>query len=233
MYLSEIFDQLTHGEMSQIALGGANASGIIEADYPKVLAHINLALTELHKRFLIKEGSVTVQQYDHIQTYKLDRKYAETNLESTEQYKYIKDSIYEPFYNDVLRIETVVNEEGETLYLNDKNEYWSVHTPTYNSVQVPYPEKENQMIVTYRADHERLVSDNLDPTTTEVNISSTYLESLLFYVASRLYAAIPDGSNDAVMYMTKFEASCLKLEELNLSNTDDTSNQRIWRNQWP
>lgn len=233
MYLSEIFDQLTYGELSQIALGGANESGILPADYPKVIAHVNLALTEIHKRFRIKDGYSTIQQFDHIQKYELNSKYAQSNVDSPEQYKYIMDSIYQPFQDDVLRIEEVVNEEGETLFLNDKNEYWSVHTTAYDTIQVPYPEQENQMIVTYRANHAMLSATDLDPTTTEVFISGAHLEPLLLYVASRAYAGITDGSQDATLFMAKFEASCKRIEDLNLENTDDTSNQRIWRKRWP
>ena len=42
MLLSEILEQLTIGEISQLSMGGPNTNGIQPQDYPKVIPHINL-----------------------------------------------------------------------------------------------------------------------------------------------------------------------------------------------
>ena len=59
MLLSELFDQLTFGELSQIYVAGRDEIGIQAADYEKIIPHINLGLTELHKRFEIKTNTLT------------------------------------------------------------------------------------------------------------------------------------------------------------------------------
>ena len=123
MYLNELFDQLTYGELSQLEYGGVDNEGITQEDHKRILPHINLALTELHKRFLIREEEVTIRCYDHIETYVLDSKYAATNTESTEPYKYIHDTVFEPFVDNVLRIEKVFNEDGQELFLNETDPY--------------------------------------------------------------------------------------------------------------
>jgi len=257
MFLSEIFDQLTYGELTQLSAGGVHTEGILEQDYPKVISQINLGLTELHKRFDIKRSEVTVQQHDHIQLYFLNSKFAETNkpervddpddpnnlkpvVPGISEY-YIIDSPAYPFQDDVLRIERIFNELGEELYLNQdspytqhSNKYWSVHTPTYNSIQVPYPDNENQMIVTYRANHPRIPLVGTDPKTTEVDLPSSLLECLLLYIAARynVNRGTELSLSEGQLFMTKFEMSCKKIEELNLMNSNDSFNTRFEMNGW-
>ena len=228
MFLSDIFEQLTQGELSQLYVGKVDEQGIQVCDYPKIVPHVNLAVTELHKRFLLKSGEVVVQQYDQIQRYYLKSKYAQTNLESDEPIKYIMDSPYQPFEDDVLRIEKVINELGEELFINDQTEYWTINTPSFNSIQVPYPEKENQMIITYRANAPKILIPNLVPEEQEVDIPSYLLEPLLFYVGSRAFGSMNSDNNaEGNNYVAKFEKSCLKISELGLDNEDNTANVRL------
>ena len=230
MLLSDLFEQLTVGELSQMSLSGIDSLGVDECNYPRIVPHIQLGLTELYKRFPIKKEEVIVQQYDHIVNYILDSKYAITNLESNAQTKYIIDSPYQPFTNNVLRIETIHDEEGRTLFLNDTEEYWSIYTSSYNTIQVPLPEKENAMSVIYRADHDKIPIIELDPYTTNIDIPPGLLEALLLYVAARFYTNLGDeGGNN---YMIKFEASCQKAQDYNIINKDVTTNIKLDKNRW-
>jgi len=234
MLLSDLFEQLTIGELSQLSLSGIDEIGISECNYIKVVPHIQLGLTELHKRFPVRMQEVIVQQYDSITDYELNSKFAVTNKESEAPIKYIEDSIFEPFVNNVLRIESIHDEDGQELFLNDSGEYWSVHTSSYNTIHVPLPEKENVMSVMYRADHDKIPIIELDPYTTEINVPLSLLEALLFYVAARVYTnlnsdgAISDGNN----YMQKFEASCVRAEEANTINRDNTANKKLDKMGW-
>lgn len=234
MFLAEILNQLEHGELSQVAMGGDELHSLAECNLPNVLPHINLALAELYKRFPLRIEDVAVQQYDQIQTYYLDLKYAVTNTDSKEPIKYIIDSKYQPFTGNVNKIEFIYDELGRELFINDGTERWSLFTPTYNSIQVPLPEKENQMIVHYRASHPLIKLENLDPETTEVHLPPGYLEALLFYVGSRVFTSLnTDGQiSDGNNYMQKFEQSCAKITELNLMNNDFTSNTKLDRADW-
>ena len=249
MKLSELFHQLSEGELSQLHMGNRDEIGIRACDYNKILPHINLGLTELYKRFNLKNSEVVIQQYDHIQTYYLDSRHAQSNKPevtipenpTNESLFYIMDSIYQPFTDNVLRIEAVHNELGEELYLNQdrayfsgSDKYWAVSTPSYNSIQVPYPENQNQMIVTYRADHDMIVMDedsNLN--NIYVPISPSYLEPLLLYIAARVYTNLGSNEgNEGNNYTAKFEASIKKIEDLNLINKDDTNNVKPEENGW-
>ena len=235
MRLAEIFRQLTHGELATLAIGGLDGSGVLEQNHENLVAHVNLGLTELHKRFPLKTNQVMVQSYDAIQKYYLHSDYAETNENSNQPIKYIKDSIYEPFVDDVLKIESVYDEDGKELFMNDRNEYWSVHTPSYNCLQIPYPEKENAYSVLYRADHRKIIAKDLDPETEEVDLPYSHLSALLLFIASRKFSTNPTlkpQSADGNAYYSKFEAACAKLEELNIMNKSEESNIRLEINQW-
>jgi len=229
MYLSEIFEQLTQGELSSLYMGKVDETGIQVCDYPKIVPHVNLAVTELHKRFSLRVDEVTIQQYDQIQKYYLQRRFAQTNADSDEPIKYIVDSTYAPFNGNVLRIEKVIDELGRELFVNESDEYWSVHTPSYDCVQMPYPEKENQMIVTYRADAESKIQiAELDPTTTLVPIPGYLIEALLLYVASRVFSNVnTDGVNEGNNYLAKFEKSVQTVKDLGMDNEDNTYNTRL------
>ncbi len=245
MLLSEIFDQLTYGELTQLELAGANEEGILVENHKRIIPHVNLALTELHKRFLIREEEVTVRCWDHIETYPLEMKYAETS-NSSEPYKWIHDTIFEPFQDNVLRIEKVFNEDGQELFVNETDPYAiqtvmnrgsrrsvSVHTPNFRTVQVPFAVKENALVVEYRANHPRILVPELNPETTEIALPSYLLEPFLLYIAARAYSGRANAtSQDSISFTAKFEASCNKVVELNLVNRSNTVNQKSEVNGW-
>lgn len=233
MKLQDIFDQLVYGELSQIAIG--SSGGISDEDTPKLISHINLGLLELHKRFDLRREEVHIQQYDHIQTYTLDIKYASTNTSSTEPIKYIMDSTFEPYTGNALKIERVFNEEGYEFVLNDDSDYTSLHTPNHLSVMVPLPEPTASLLIEYRASLPKIPLTGVDPTTYEVDLPITYLEALLYYVAGRVFTPLTDlsiGSNDGATYMAKFEQSCLKLTEMALVNKSNNLDNKLMRNDW-
>ncbi len=233
MLLSELFEQLQYGELAEMSFGNTEGNTIISSDYPKIIPHVNLGITELYKRFPLKLTELTVQQYEQLNLYHLKSKYAVTNTSSSEPIKYIIDTEYQPFNDDLLQIESIYDEDGKLLYLNDDTQFWSIHTPAYNTIQVPEPENENALAVIYKANHERILIPNLDPETEEVNIPSYLLEALLLFIASRAYASYnSDTNNMSNNYMVKFENSCKKVEELGLINKDSNINERLWRNGW-
>lgn len=235
MKLQEIFDQLSYGEFADLDLGNRNDGGIRVEDYPKIVPHINMALTALYKRFTLAYDEVYIQQYDHINTYYLDNKYAVTNTSSTEPIKYIQDSVYKPFNAEqLIKIERVFSELGDELYTNDDNTFSSVYTPTYNTIQVPHPVSDNAMRVIFTKGHDKIVLTGLDPNITIVDIPVSYLEPLLYYVASRVFAGMSgvDSQNQSNNYMSKYEISCQEIERLNLTQKDNTTNLRLEINGW-
>ena len=232
MKLLTIFNQLSYGELSQLALGNSEGAGIQRTDWPMLIDHINIGLLELHKRFDIKRKNLVIEQYEQIQLYILDRRFAKTNVESLEPIKYIDDSEYDPFDDEVLKIERVFDELGIEYPLNDDVAYNSLHTPQTNAIQVPLTFVDNTFYVEYRASH-KLIDRYVDPKETEVDLPLVYLEALLSYVASRAHSPFASQTNqESQTYMMKFEAACAKITEMAITQANNTTNLKPIRNGW-
>jgi len=242
MYLSEIFEYLTHGELAQMNLGGGGADeiGIDPANYPKIITNINLAMVELHKRFPIKQNEIDLQLYSHITDYRLTSAFAETNTASAEPYKYIQDyQLREPFKDDVILIRHVYDEAGDEFPLNDLNNTLSLYTPEHNILQVPFPDNENTLNVIYRAGPVKINHIGFsEPEKQWVNLTDQFLEPLCSYVAHRIFSSLNlgEGNAEANSYYQKFNDACDRIEELGLYVADSNQNTHFddfGESEWP
>lgn len=246
MKLIEVFNQLTSGELSQLCIGGAEEGQITEANYAKVVNHINLALTALYKRFYLKEGRVTLAFVPGRSIYPVHSKYAVSNTKSKEPVKYLQDSA-QKFRDDILKIESVETEGGFEIPLNDVLEPLSITTtsPTIlrlptalvnQAASLPDDYKTGALTVVYRANHPQINGSDpfFDPETIELELPDTHLEALLLYVASRVNT--PTGMvnefNAGNNYASKYELACQALELGNFQIEKNTSNHRLVRNGW-
>lgn len=234
MLLSEIFDQLTHGELSQLKIGGAAKFGINESDYPLMIGYVNLALTEIHKRFALKTGKLVIQMYDTINIYHLSKEFAVSNTASLQPIKYIVDTAGNPFLDNVIKIEQIKNLEGEVYGLNNYSNPESLYTPSQTSIEVANPDATKSLYVSYRANHFSLTHVGLSPSKQPIDLSTTYLEPLLYYVAYRAHSPLggKEFSNEGQLYLAKYEASCKRIEELALVNKQEDYNLKLELNGW-
>ena len=236
MKLSEVFEMLQYGELANVSISGNidEEVGIRVEDYPLLISHINLALTDLHTKFNLKEKEVIIQQYEDLPYYELDSKYAVTNTESSEEIKYIVDSVYSPFIDDVLRINAAFDEKGCELPINDENDCNSIFLNSYKRVQVPYPNPENAIWLTYRANHAKLSMSNPD-LSVDVEIPAYCVEALLSYVASRVHSqrTSQESQGLAVNLMAKYQMICDQIEEKNvLHNSPSNTNFKLGERGW-
>lgn len=237
MNLQEIFDHLSGSELSQMSLGGGE-EGINEGNWERVLNAVNLGLTELHKRFLLREGRVTVAMQPGLRTYLLDQKHAVSDYENPLATKYLMDSLDDPFLGDVMKIERVYDAKGMELWLNSGNHpEGSIRTPAYNMMVVPDTLPVQELTVVYRAKHPKLVKEqgyfNLEEQ--QVDLPDVYLEALIYYVASRLVNPTGVGAtgfHEGNNYAAKFEASCAYLDSMEFQNKELEENNRLRRNGW-
>lgn len=234
MLLSEFFDQLTLGELAQVSIGGKPKGEISQSDYPTIIGHINLGLTRLHTRFLIREDELFIQQYDHIAEYVLDPKYAQTNTGSAEPYKYIADTVANPFLDNVLRIERVYDENGAEVPLNDSQVENSVYTPNYRTIQIPTANSNNSISVVYRGNHPKIDRYTIDLSAVSIELPPSFYEALLYFVASRVHAPMgpTELGSESNNYFMKYEAACQTLERYNMLHEDNETNTRLEMNGW-
>jgi len=234
MLLSEVFSQLTHGELSQVHIGGAETVGVVPENYAAFIAHINLALTALYTRFPLKEGTLYIDRLPGLKTYVLDSKYQTGNRYSREISRYIQE--VPVFQDDLFKVERVYDTDDVEQGLNDESDATSIQSPTMKTLVIPEASLVTGLRVVYRASHPKLFIDDgeLDPEEVEVELPYSHLEALLLFVASRIMnpvgmsAEFHDGNN----YAAKYEQACQRLENQNMRLDKVTNNDRITRNGW-
>lgn len=230
--LRDIFIDLSTGEFSNLKLG-AFALGDPESEpdprtYLQLIRHINLGMTDLYSRFLLRAEEMYIQLHEEIALYHLDYRYAVSNTASAEPTKYIIDTVASPWPDNLLKIEEVYDEEGNLLYLNDPDEELSIYTPRYNSIQVPWPNDWNSLAVQYRADHPQVAySAGMDPDVTYLDLPNPLREALLFYIAARVFAGITSDKPEANDYYRKYVARCEQVDTQGLYITTDQDNSRF------
>jgi len=247
MKLQEVFDQLTYGELSQLSIGGNQAGAISPANYNRLIPHVNLGLTQLYKRFPLKEGRLTVELQDNRTVYPIHSKYAVSSRSSREPVRYIKDSLTAPFKDDIHKIEKVVASTGYEFSLNDESDEYSMFTPSSTVLRVsldvvdqvmdlPDELKTSLLEVVYRANHPLIIADGVDlePDVIELELPYTHLEPLLLFIASRVHTptGMTNEANLGTTYAAKYEAACQLLEVKGLQVDQGRQNSRLERNGW-
>lgn len=157
MKLREIFDSLTYGELSQLNIGGAKEGFIDDSNYDRMLTHVNLGLTALHRRFLLKEGSLALAltpglylydlHSDHaistegiglgLDLLELDGEIPVVDTSTPEDAQYILDDLRAPFQDNLIKVERVKTAAGVELGLNDLSDHYAVRTLKANRLLVP------------------------------------------------------------------------------------------------
>jgi len=233
MKLSEIFEYLSYGELSQLAIGSADDGGIQARDYPKVISYVNLAMIEIYKRFSLREKQVLITLDDSITEYILNDDYAVSNVDSVEPIKYITDTISSPFTNDVLMIVRIVDADGDEFPLNSIDDELSLFTPNPTTVSMSYPEDETTMTITYRAYPDKIALTTATPETIEVALPEQLLEALLSYVAHRAYSSMNNSeATEGTTYYSKFLAAIRTVKETGGILKTYTDNSRLDDNGW-
>lgn len=246
MKLIEVFDQLSTSELSQLYLGGSESGAISEEHYGKVVNHINLGLTDLYKRFYLKEGRIDLAMVPGRSIYPIHSKYA-VNGRSKEPARYLLDTSTDRFIDDILKIEAVLTDAGKEIPLNDVLDPLSITTTSPTTLRIPpalvaqgldLPDdyKTNKLTVVYRAKHPFIDAGVpvFFPDQIELELPESHLEALLLFVASR--ASTPGGMvnefNAGNNYASKYELACQQLESHNFQIDHGNSNNRLLRNGW-
>ena len=206
MQLSDLFEKLAFGELAQHKYG--KTGEILPADYPALISHTNLGLTDLCKKF-------------HIISKEL-----ELVLDEAVTHYVLSDLV-----QDIIQIEAVHDSAGIPVPLNDEVQPSTVFTVGYNTLYVPAPVTGEILHITYRAKHTKIAS-NAEPVTTELVLPDILEEALLSYVASRCYSALNNETGNAVssFHFSKYQMICSDVDKSNyLNETRVTTNIKLYR----
>ena len=246
MKLAEIFNQLMYGELSQMGFGVLDNGDTNEKHYASLMAHINLGLTALYKRFTLKEGRIVLELQTDQAVYPLQSRFAVTGKGAL-PVRYIKDSVMFPFLEDIHKIERVITDRDYEMALNDSSNKYACATPSSSILRVPaimvngatdIPEelKTATLTVVYRANHPVIDINvgSFDPATKDIELPYTHLQALLLFVASRVNNPIgmTNEFHAGNSYAAKYEQECQLLESNGLEVDQDEQNSKAAVRGW-
>jgi hypothetical protein len=235
MRLSDLFDHLTFGELAHVFIGGGDKREIAPTSYRELGLHLNMGLTALHTRFLLREGVIQVVKQHNQYDYFLRSQYAVSSTTSTEEVRYLQDTPASPFLDNVIRVTGAYTGAGEALVINVLDSPNSIYTPGHDRVQIPMGTAGDVFAITFQADHPRLeIGTATDPSQEEVSLHPSFLQALLYYVASRaVITAGSDATGDTSQkYLAMYEMECQRLATYNLGNESFTTNNVLENNGW-
>lgn len=247
MKLQEIFDQLTHGELSQLNIGGADGGGIQESDYPRMVDYVNLGLTALFKRFTLKEGVLTLIPVPNVDRYVLQSGFVVGNRKSRETLRYLEENELDPFKDDLLKVMEIKLDTGKELPIDMRGNPYSVTCLSTTLIQVPMdivnkvpglPDelKTDKFKITYRANHPKIKIPLglFDPARVEVQLPDAYLEALLLFIAARAHSPLGMQAEGQIgnNWQARYEAECQRLGMDNLALDRGAENYRLVRGGW-
>lgn len=236
MKVSNLFNDLSVGPLSNIALALEGTGEIAAEKQPKIIKYANDALLRLYTRFVLKENDVLIELEDHITNYHLLSRFAESEYpESGEDYPYIKDLEKEAFENDVIKIMAIYDSFGKSIPLNDTERPGSYFTPQGNVLQVPRPISGMAISVLYQAKHAHLDQDDPNILDAEIVLPVTLWEAFLSYVSSKVFSDIntQEANIKSQEHLMVYEGLCKEAVDYDLVNTSiSTTNSRFHRNGW-
>lgn len=235
------------GELSQVAIGGAEAGVVAESNYRRLANHVVLGLTAIYKRFNLKQGQLILTLQPDQTMYALQSKFAVTGKNSSATIRYIADTVTSPFRDDIIKIQGVTSDSGFSFNLNDYTDDYSITTPTLDSLRVPLDivnppndlPKEyltKQLVVDYDANHPNFLPKVgfFDPELTNIELPDAYTQALLYFVASRVHNPIGMGQefNAGNNWAARYEQECLRLENDGIEINNLGGNTRAERGGW-
>lgn len=234
MKISDLFRQLSFGELSNLAISNSGDGTIVEAKWPQLIQYTNDALTALHTRFVLSEKEIVIEQMENITRYQLRSEHSEST--GTGDELYIKDTPEDPFKDDLIRVLEVWGIAGYKLPLNNQEASNSLFTPTPLVLQVPEPVAGDPLSIVYQAKH-ALLLDLVPEEDPEYDLLDQiidiphYLENpLQQWVASKVFSHMNGQENllKSQEYLAAYEADCLGIEQRDLANqTWHTSHTKL------
>lgn len=228
MNVTELFQRLSYGELSNLAIGGEGSGTIPDASKPKLISYLNTALLRLYSKFVLKETYLFLQSYENITHYNLSKKHAQTSAAVTGIVRYILDTTERPFMDDVIKVTSVHRENGCELALNDVNAEYSLFTPQPLVLQIPKPIATDMITVLYQARHVPIGSTDL---TAVIDLPSVLEEALQLFMAHQIFFHMngQDNGIKAAGYLKNYEMACQQVTDRDLVNSSVSTTENKFR----
>lgn len=224
--LKDIFSLLASGEFSNLSLSKDRNGNIDEADYGKVIGHINLALVEIYKRFKLKEEEIVLHVNPIVTTYYLRPEFM-TSLENISTTRYIQRPTDSDGSLNIIEIKDIFDADENRIVLNNRFYTPYIRQSSDDTLKITgITEATTLSIILQSYPSPIVLDDDFDINTYKLDISKNILEAILNYVAARVYK--PIGANNSTTnadkgssYDHKYELACQKIEQFGLHIDDD------------
>lgn len=229
MKVSELFKNLSYGELSNLAISEEGSGNIVDNKQPQIIQYANEGLIRLFSRFNLRQKDVIVELYPHITYYYLRSRFAVSHPSSNEPYRYIRDREGDPFIDDVIKILDVKDIYGNKRVLNDVLDNYSVFTPQPDIIQILDPKSGALLFVTYQARHPVLDTDSASSSFMDQDIDVPFFcEGALFnFIGHKVYCHMngPENTTKSQELLQNYELICAEIEQKDLMNQTFSTNQ--------
>lgn len=221
MKLQDFLDNICLGELSNLYIGLEGQVELHPNNRAKLINYINQGLVALHSRFILLKRELVVRTREDTGLYLLDQKHSMSR--GTDPVKYIDDTCGEPFCNDLIKVLSVHNEIGLEYMLNEKNNNDSLHTPSWNSLQIPHAVDNQGYFVIYQALSPKLKGDA--DGCEVLDLPPNLIEALSSFVAGKAYSHMNGTENKASgqEYMGIFDLRCIEAAQNDLTAESSTT----------
>ena len=209
--LEKLFSDLSYGELSDLYMSGEGSGSILEEHHNRVALHVNDVLTELYTRYPLRVKECVIEMHEGVTNYHLDSRFALTKYDEDTNYTpYILDLGREQFEDDVIKILFVMDQDGNSLPMNDTTRPDSVYTPQDRVLQMPFPSVGKILSVSYQALHPEVSADNVEA---ELILPPALYTPLRQLVASRIFNSMDGKEGKAMNLIQLAEKQLGQLEE--------------------
>lgn len=198
MRLSDIFESLATAELANLFVGDYKES-IPDNFKQQVLNSINLGLSDLYTRFLLKTNKVEIPMI-------------------------VNQDVYKITENDFVEIMNVLIDDKPLPYKTYDG--YVLMTPNTLVIQKSQIKENSKLTVIYKATHKKLTKTDIN-VNTELELPNNYINALFYFIASRLYTSIPnqlDGDlNEGVRWTQKYheEIAILTAQGIDVDGIDN------------
>jgi len=223
--LKDIFSLLATGEFSNLAIGKDHRGNIDEAEYGKIIRHINLAVIEIYKRFKFLEDEVILHAFPSISKYYLRPSYM-VSADRINERTYI-ERIGDYNSINIIEIKDIYDEQEKKVTLNNRFCVPYIKQLSDDTLKITGLSKRTKFSVVFQAYPQLIIlNDSFNLDIYHLNIPTTIVEAILYYVAARVYKPIgannsTEGADKSSSYDHKYELSCQKIEHYGLDIDDD------------
>lgn len=203
---------MTANEVIILAKAGVlrQLSSSIKDDTNVLIGFMNLGITEIYKRFVLKTEEALVTLRDGKTIYALDG--TDSDVEMNDNFMYLIAA-----YGD--NNEDDYSSDDLVLPINSEDDLYSINMVSYNQVQIPLITEGAYVSLIYAARPTKITTLTLDE---ELDMPDQFVKPLLEYIGYEAHAGMNDNVNlESNVHYQRFETACNIVREYGVGIAPD------------